>query len=104
MVKTLQKIISYSATVAEPEKIILFGSMASNNSNVFSDVDLLIISDSIINKKGIVDMIVCYTKEYSLKTDVLIRTSAEIEKELLVPNSFLGWILKSGKVVWSRKN
>ena len=46
MKRTLAKIIDYAVRVAVPERIILFGSMVNGNANVFSDVDLLIISEN----------------------------------------------------------
>lgn len=100
MTKTLEKIIAYAAMVAEPEMIILFGSMADNKANIFSDVDLLIITSK-TEKRYVTSMIESFSKELSLKTDVLIYSKAEIEKEVLVPNSFLTGIVKAGKVVWS---
>jgi len=101
MTKTLEKIIAYAAMVAEPEKIILFGSMADNKANIFSDVDLLIITSDKTDKRHVSSMIESFSKELSLKTDVLIYSKAEIEKEVLVPNSFLAGIVKAGKAVWS---
>lgn len=44
MTSVLKKIISYIVYVAEPEKIILFGSYAYGRNDVYSDIDLLIIT------------------------------------------------------------
>jgi len=72
MKMTLQKIIDYAVEIAEPEIIILFGSMANGMINSFSDVDLLIISENTWMKKDIIAKIVSYSSELSLKIDVLI--------------------------------
>src|SRR4051794_36275455 len=100
MKKTLQKIIDFAITIAEPEEVILFGSMADDNSNVYSDVDLLIISEDQSGKKNAIARICNFCKEYCLKADVLIYTNFELQSELNTPNSFLTAIIKTGKIVY----
>lgn len=101
---TLDKIINYAAYVAEPEKIILFGSMATGKQNVFSDVDLLIITAGAIGKKEVAETISNYSNQCSLKTDVLIYSFSEIERELNVSNSFIGAVYKFGKTVYKKSD
>ena len=100
MKRTLKKIIDYAARVAEPEMIILFGSMADGTTNVFSDVDLLIILENALMKKDITAKIVSYSSELSLKADVLIYSESAIERESQKSNSFIAAIIKSGKVIY----
>ncbi len=102
MEKTLEKIINYAMSVAEPELIILFGSMADKKDNIFSDVDLLIVLDDIYVKNDIAAKIKSYSSELSLKADVLIYSRSEIERESLKPNSFIAAIIKSGRVVYKK--
>ncbi len=102
MKNTLQKIIDYTIRVAEPDKIILFGSMASGKITAHSDVDLLIISENTHIKKDISKMIMTFCREFSLKTDVLIYSEAELALEQQRPYSFLGAILKDGKDVYTK--
>ena len=104
MEKTLEKIIDYAARVTEAESIILFGSMVDEKFNIFSDVDLLIVSEGIYMKKNIAAMIECYSNELSLKADVLIYSRSEFERESQKPKSFIAAIIKSGKVVYEKKN
>ena len=49
--QTIKKIIDYIVHVTEPKEIILFGSMADGTANVYSDIDVLIISENDIIKK-----------------------------------------------------
>jgi predicted nucleotidyltransferase len=104
MNKTLTKIVDYAVRIADPEKIILFGSMANGNSNHFSDIDLLIISENSFTKKEITAKIESFTKELSLKADILFYSGSEIEDELRRNNSFVNAIFKSGKIVYENKN
>lgn len=99
---TLEKIINYAVYVAEPEKIVLFGSMVNGNANVYSDVDLLIITSSSIDKKEVVTKIKSHSNESSLKTDVLIYSCFELEEELKLANSFVTAICKYGKIVYKK--
>lgn len=80
--------------------IILFGSMANGITNGFSDVDLLIVSENTLMKKDITAKIVSYSSELSLKTDVLIYSRSEIERESQKSNSFIVAIIKLGNVVY----
>lgn len=100
MKRTLEKIIEYAVRVVDPDMIILFGSMADDKANVFSDVDLLIVSENTLIKKDITAKIVSYSSELSLKTDILIYSKSEIERETQKPNSFMEAIIKSGRVVY----
>ncbi len=99
---TLEKIINYAVYVAEPEKIILFGSMVNGNANVYSDVDLMILCKSSYNKADITAKIKNFTNGFSLKTDLLIYGMEEFENELRKPNSFVAAIFKAGKIVYKK--
>lgn len=103
MKNTLGKIIDYAARIADPEEIILFGSMSTGKANLFSDVDLLIISDNPAIRKDVAARIRSFSRELSLKSDVLIYSRLEIESETQKPNSFIAAIIKSGKIVYKKK-
>ncbi len=100
MNNTLGKIIDYTVRIAEPEEIILFGSMSNGNANLFSDVDLLIVSNNPAIKKEVAARIRSFSRELSLKTDILIYSKSEIKSETQKPNSFISAIIKSGKIVY----
>lgn len=100
---TIEKIINYAAYVTEPQKIIIFGSMAIDTANVFSDLDLLIISDNSINRKEACVRIKSYASQFCLKTDVLIYSEQELENAHKSPNSFLEAVYKSGKIVFKKE-
>lgn len=102
MKNTLGKIIDYAARIADPEEIILFGSMGTGKANWFSDVDLLIISENPAIRKDVAARIRSFLRELSLKSDVLICSKSEIEMETQRPNSFIAAIIKSGKIVYKK--
>lgn len=103
MKKTITKVVNYAVRIADPESIILFGSMANGSFNASSDVDLFIIMNNDFGKREIVAMIKSYARELSLKADVLIFTEFGIENEKINDNSFISAILNSGKTVYIKK-
>jgi predicted nucleotidyltransferase len=102
MMNALEKIIGYAVHTVQPERIILFGSLAHGRNNVHSDVDLLIVVEHPYRKNELEMQIRSLAKEYSLKADVLIRTPREIEQASLNPLSFLSSVIKDGKIVYEK--
>lgn len=103
MKNTLRKIVDYAVRTADPDKIVMFGSMSTGKANLFSDLDLLIISDNLSFKKDIAARVKSFSQELSIKSDVLIYSKSEIKKEAQIPNSFIASIIKSGRVVYEKK-
>lgn len=102
MKRTIEKIVEYAASVADPEKIILFGSMAQDRINVYSDVDLLIVSENPEIKREVTAKINSFSNQLSLKIDVLIHSQSELEQACQKPHSFLAAIVNSGSVVFEK--
>ena len=100
MTKIIAKIISHIAHTVKPDKIILFGSAARGRQDVFSDIDLLVITDLAYRKDDLRKEITCFAWEFSLKADILIYTPGEIKKATLDSNSFLSSVIKEGKIVY----
>lgn len=102
MKRTIEKIVKYAAIVADPEKIILFGSMVQERYNVYSDIDLLIILEDSEIKREVIAKITSFANQLSVKIDVLICTQSELKQACEKPHSFLGAIVKSGKIIYEK--
>ena len=100
---TVKKIVDLAVQIADPDEVILFGSIANGTSNVYSDIDLLIIGDSGIRKKELANRIRYFAGEYALKADVLVCTPAEFEQEQKKVNSFISAIYKDGRIVYKKR-
>ncbi|HSI77231.1 MAG TPA: nucleotidyltransferase domain-containing protein [Lunatimonas sp.] len=100
MNKTLDNLVRYVVYTTEPEEVVLFGSMVNGSADVFSDIDLLVIVENEINKKEAISRIRSYASQFALKTDVLIYSPSELEKEISIPNGFINAIQKTGKIVF----
>lgn len=100
--KTLNRIVSKVVQMTSPEKIILFGSLISGRQNVYSDIDLFIIANDLHNRKIIVQQIHSFIEELALKSDIFIFDEKEIEQAKLAPFSFVGSVLKKGKIIYKK--
>ncbi len=81
-------------------KIVLFGSLATREVDVNSDLDLLVIMPE--TKDGREWSRLIYDKvERGVASDIIVFNKAEFERELPT-NSFLRQIIESGKVVYEK--
>lgn len=96
----LAGIISRICEIADPEKIILFGSTSRGDNNPDSDIDLLVI------KSGNYDPITLtgdiYVNLHGIRqaVDIIISSPDEIAKNRLFQGSVLYPALREGKVIY----
>lgn len=95
----LQKIVE-TLKLGRPEKIILFGSAAKGDFKEGSDIDLLIIKNSSLDKIRRAVEIEKSLSDRRLPIDILVYTPSEIEESLKIRGSFAENILKNGKVLY----
>lgn len=99
----LEQIISSLVTNYQPEKIILFGSMARGDVGEWSDIDLVIIKDTPLP-------FVQRSKEVALlclvpvSVDYLVYTPSEFDHMIAERNPFIVVeVLDKGKVIYERQ-
>ena len=96
-----QKIIGILKEKYSPEKIILFGSLATGKIRETSDLDLLVIKKtrkSFFNRlREIADL--C---EVNVGADIIVYTPSEFDAEAKTNPFFKEEILKKGKVIYER--
>jgi uncharacterized protein len=99
--KQLDEIVHRLVEHLKPERIILFGSHAYGEPNEDSDVDLLVIvADSTEPRHRRA------TKAYGalwgikIPTDVVVLTSAEVERKINVVSSLESQAMRQGKVLY----
>ncbi|MFB3885556.1 MAG: nucleotidyltransferase domain-containing protein [Thermodesulfobacteriota bacterium] len=97
----LKRIVEVIKREYDPEKIILFGSIAAKKIHEWSDIDLLIIkktSKRIIERTSEVGRLV----QPKVGIDLFIYTPEEYDLLLKERSSFLLSILKSGETVYEK--
>ncbi|MEW5766010.1 MAG: nucleotidyltransferase domain-containing protein [bacterium] len=95
----LQKLISDYA----PQKVILFGSHVYGYAGPDSDIDLLIIKETVdrfIDRWVTVQHILTGTHR-SIPVEALVLTPAEVEKRLAIGDQFIAEILEKGKLLYA---
>jgi len=98
--KEIQNIVNQLVRLYKPEKIILFGSLAKDQINQGTDIDLFIIKSD-VPKLGVdrirqLDALI----KYSLATDFIVYKPQELEQRLRLSDPFVKTILKEGKVLY----
>ena len=100
--KELDRIVGLAIKEYQPEKIILFGSLAEGEVHEWSDIDLLIVKETDLRP---VDRCLELFRLVHPKVgvDLFIYTPAEYNALLSEKFSFLLDILKNGKVLYEKR-
>lgn len=97
--ETLQEIIRRIVAVAQPEKIILFGSAARDEMGPNSDVDLLVVKSGVHRRKLAGDIYVNLIG-VGQAVDVVVVTPEDVERYRDCPALIVEPALRGGKVVY----
>ena len=101
--KIIENILQHLIDQYEPIQVILFGSHASGNPDVDSDIDLLIIKEtqeSFIDRWYTVGSILVGTHP-SIPVDTLVLTPEELKKRVSMGDQFIVEILEKGKLLYA---
>jgi HEPN domain-containing protein/predicted nucleotidyltransferase len=90
-------LIERVAQVWQPERIILFGSYAYGKPTPYSDVDLLVVADTSLNRA---DRRRVHVDSHPFQEQILVRTPEEVERALAIGDFFLREIITQGQVVY----
>ena len=86
----------------DPDRIILFGSMARGDARADSDVDLLIVLPQVEDKRQAMVDILGSMADLPVATDVLVTTPEEIKRRGHLAGPLLRPALREGKVLYER--
>ncbi len=103
MLQTLEEITQRLVDRYEPERIIVFGSRATGNSGVESDIDLLVIKDTAqgpIDRRCEVERLL---GDRGIALDLLVYTPREIWDLYLAGSPLIEAIVETGQVLYMRK-
>jgi len=105
----IMQFVNLVIEVADPDRIILFGSYAYGNPNDKSDLDLLVIKNgkdlSGDEHADLSAEVYLKRKQYKIKTryDVFFRTDRQVRESAENGGAFVD-ALQKGKVVYERRN
>ncbi len=100
--RQIRAVVDRIVQVADPDKVILFGSYAYGKPTIDSDVDFLIImeSDERPPKRGI--RVERELLDVPFPMDILVRTPAEVAERLQMKDYFMQEITQQGQVMYER--
>lgn len=102
--RTLNEIVERIKVRFHPEKIILFGSHATETATEESDIDLLIVAETDLPSHERFPAISRLLGDYPVALDVILKTPQEYERTRAVVNHIVYFADKYGKVVYERRN
>jgi predicted nucleotidyltransferase len=101
--KALEQILQTLIAQYQPEKIILYGSLATGDVHEWSDLDLVIIKDTpLLFFQRLKEVaLLCYT---GVGVDFLVYTPAEFEQMIATGNYFIrDEVIGKGRVLYERQ-
>lgn len=98
--ETLQEIIRRIVQVAQPEKIILFGSAAKGEIGPNSDVDLLVVKSG-VHRRKLAMAIYQNMAGVGCAVDVIVVTPEDVERYGNCPALIIQPALREGRVVYA---
>ncbi|MBU0599590.1 nucleotidyltransferase domain-containing protein [bacterium] len=88
----------------EPEKIILFGSYADGHPTEDSDLDILVVKNSLLPRYKRAREVRKYLWGITdIPKDILVYTQKEIDDWKEVKEAFITGVIKKGKVLYENK-
>ncbi len=98
--ETLEEILRRIVRVAQPERIILFGSAARGQMRPHSDVDLLVIKSGEFDQNRLVGDIYMNLHGVGQAVDVILVTSEQVERYRHTHCLVIAPALREGKEVY----
>ncbi|MGI9168289.1 MAG: nucleotidyltransferase domain-containing protein [Pyrinomonadaceae bacterium] len=98
----LDEIVRRVVEVAQPQKVVLFGSRARGNARPHSDYDLLVVNASAEPRYKRSVPIYMALADVPAEVEVMVYTPEEIEEWSEVPQAFVTTALREGKTLYER--
>jgi predicted nucleotidyltransferase len=95
----IDKAIRILVEIANPSKIILFGSYARGEAREDSDLDLLVIEPALSNRLAEIVRLRNALRPLRIPVDVIVASKDEIEDWGHLPGTLYYWALKEGKAL-----
>ena len=100
--QALEQILHTLITQYKPEKVILFGSMASGNVGEWSDIDLLIVKETNLPFLQRLKQVALLC-QVPVSVDYLVYTPDELRQMLTNGNPFITEVMAKGKLLYERE-
>jgi len=98
--QALERVIRRVVEVAQPEKIILFGSAARGEMSPHSDVDLLVVKSN-VHRRKLAQHIYRHLIGVGQAVDIVVVTPEDIERYRTCPALIIEPALREGRIVYA---
>lgn len=99
--ENLTRVLEYLKKYYDPEKVILFGSLASGKVGPYSDIDLVVIKKTTLPYFKRIRQLVRLL-DYDVGIDFFVYTPEEFAESVQIKRFFSEEILKKGKVLYEK--
>jgi predicted nucleotidyltransferase len=99
----LEKAVSTIVELANPERVIIFGSQASGAARSDSDLDILVVEDAIDKPRAESVRLRRALRDLPLSIDLIVCSLEDLQRWQRVPGSFLATVATSGTAVYRRE-
>ncbi|MDP2787362.1 MAG: nucleotidyltransferase domain-containing protein [Pseudomonadota bacterium] len=99
----LQTAVARVLSVAQPLRIILFGSYARGDADAQSDIDLLVVEQDVADRGQEMLRLTRSIGYLGLGVDVLVYSEQEVARRGQVPGTLLYHALNEGKVLYDAR-
>lgn len=99
----LQTAVARVLSVAQPLRIILFGSYARGDADAQSDIDLLVVEQDVVDRGQEMLRLTRSIGYLGLGVDVLVYSEQEVMRRGQVPGTLLYHALNEGKVLYDAR-
>ncbi len=98
----LDEVVRRVVKVAQPEKIILFGSAVSENMSPNSDIDIMVVKSG-VHRRHLAQAIYMNFFGLGQSVDVIVATPEDIERYRNSIGLIVESALKTGRVIYERE-
>jgi predicted nucleotidyltransferase len=98
--QTLQQAVERIVAVAQPTRVILFGSYGRGDADISSDVDLMVIKPQVDNEYQEIVRLRQAVGNLGVGVDVLVYSEAKIEERKDWCTSPIYWALREGRTLY----
>ena len=100
----LRQIVDRVRRVADPQRIVLFGSQARSEARENSDFDILVVWSSQAPRFQRSAPIYAALADLPIEVEVVVYTPTEIEEWSKVPQAFVTTAIREGRVLYERES